>query len=163
LAGNTVVFLLDRGSSTREYFDDLKVATVRSIESLGPDRRFQVLFWDNDTKPAGFPLGSPTPASPNSVSDCRRTLDSVDAYNQSSIDAPLALAVNGNPDVIVIATCKVLDDSFVDQVRHAIGAHPIMIDGFSLGIGSDSGPLASLARLTGGQYRVLSSQALHGG
>jgi len=161
ITGQTVVYLLDRGSASREYFDDLKEATARSVQSLGPERRFQVLMWDNDTKPAGFPLGGPTPATPSSVSDCRRTLEGVDAYNQSSIDGPLAKAVSGNPDVIIIATAKVLDDSFVDQVRHALGAHPIVIDGFSLGIGSDSAALASLARLTGGQYRVLSSQAMH--
>jgi hypothetical protein len=163
ITGKTVVYLLDRGSASRDYFDELKEATARSVQSLGPERQFQVLMWDNGTKPAGFPLGGPTPATPSSVSDCRRILESIDAYNQSTIDAPLAKAVSGNPDVIIIATPKVLDDSFVDQVRHALGAHPIVIDAFSLGLGSDSAPLASLARVTGGQYRVLSAGAMSAG
>ena len=45
LEASSVIYVLDRGSATREYFSELKEATLISLASLRPERRFQVIFW----------------------------------------------------------------------------------------------------------------------
>src|SRR5438477_631435 len=51
----SVIYLLDRGNATQQAFDALKSACNRSVASLGPTRKFQVIFWDNDSDPALYP------------------------------------------------------------------------------------------------------------
>ena len=44
-----VVYLIDNGASSADVLDEIKTALFKSIESLGPDRRFQVLFWNPES------------------------------------------------------------------------------------------------------------------
>ena len=53
----SVIFLLDRGNSLSQQFDTLKDVTFKSIEQLGPNRKFQIILWDNDSGSAEFPPG----------------------------------------------------------------------------------------------------------
>src|SRR5581483_1706167 len=59
LNGETVIYLLDRGDSTRDHFDALKSATIKSLQSLGEKKQFQILFWNNGGKDAGYPKNWP--------------------------------------------------------------------------------------------------------
>src|SRR5207237_6942284 len=61
-----VIYVLDRGNGTGEVFDTLKEVTYKSIESLGPDRKFQVIFWSNGQDDS-FPDGSPAYARPDTL------------------------------------------------------------------------------------------------
>src|SRR5580698_6523342 len=54
ITGSSVIYLLDRGSGNREIFAAMTDATLKSIASLGPDRKFQILFWSNGSDEAGY-------------------------------------------------------------------------------------------------------------
>jgi hypothetical protein len=164
LAGNSIVYLLDRGDSAKEVFDSMKEASFKSIEGLGPDRKFQVLLWDNNTSEAGYPSGSTTFATKENIDSCRKALENVTAQHQSTIDPPLKAAVGEAPDSIVIVTAKgfELDDSFVTDVQSVVGTSPIKL--FTISIQSsdqaDCVSLQTLAKHSGGAYKSVSSGAL---
>jgi hypothetical protein len=164
LVGNSIVYLLDRGDSAKQVFDSMREATFKSIESLGPERKFQVLLWDNNTSQAGYPSGSTTFASKENIDACRKALEDVIAQHQSTIDGPLKTAVAEGPDAIVIVTAKGfgLDDSFATDVQSVVGTNPIKL--FTISIQNtdqaDCVPLQTLAKQSGGAYKSVSSGAL---
>jgi hypothetical protein len=163
LTGNSIVYLLDRGDSARDVFDGMKEATFKSILSLGSDRKFQVLFWDNGTTEAGYPNGSTTYATSENIDACKKAIEDVFPEHQSSIETPLTRAVGEGPDAIVIVTAKgfELDDSFTAAVTNILHGNAIKL--YTLSIRTDSAPLQSLAKATGGSYKCLSEGALSAG
>jgi hypothetical protein len=164
VAGTSIVYLVDRGDSARDVFDAMKEATFKSIQSLGPDRKFQVLLWDNGTTDAGYPNSSTTFATPENLDACRKALQDVTAQRQSTIQAPLTRAVVEQPDSIVILTAKgfELDDTFQSNVQSIVAANPIKL--YTISIQNDSQadcrPLEALAKRSGGAYKSLSDGAL---
>jgi hypothetical protein len=163
LEGSSIVYLLDRGDSAKEVFDPMKEATYSSIQGLGPDRKFQVLLWDNGTTEAGYPSGSVTFATPANLDACRKALEDVSAEHQSTIQSPLKRAVAEAPDSIVIVTAKgfELDDAFVSDVQSILGSSSPKLYTFSLRTGSPA--LETLAKRSGGAYKSLSDGALRAG
>jgi hypothetical protein len=159
LAGSSIIFLLDRGDSAKAVFDGMKEATYKAIRSLGPERKFQVLLWDNSTTDAGYPSGSTTFATPENIDSCRKALEDVAAEHQSTIQGPLTRAVAEAPDAIVIVTAKgfELDDSFTSDVQSITNASPIKLYTFSIqnDSQSDCKPLQALAKQSGGAYKSL--------
>jgi hypothetical protein len=158
---DSVVYVLDRGDSTRDLFGYLKEATYRSIESLGSDRKFQVVFWSNGSDD-GYPLGGMVYATKDNIQSCKVALDEISAYGQTDITSAMTKAVSSNPDVIVIATGKAsqLDDSFTQNVLKIRGDKPIKIDTFALGYAGTATALHDIASKTGGEFRIISSADL---
>ena len=81
LTGTSVIFLLDRGDSASEIFDALKQATYAAIASLGPERKFQVLFWDNHTDDIAYPPNAPTYATPENLAACTKVAGRCDRFS----------------------------------------------------------------------------------
>jgi transposase-like protein len=164
LSGSSVVYLLDRGDSAKSVFDATKEAAYKSIQSLGSDRKFQVLLWDNDTTAAGYPSGSTTFATKENLAACQRALEDVTAEHQSTIDGPLARAVAEAPDSIVIVTAKgfELDDSFTTAAESILKSSPIKLYTISIQDEgqADCAPLQKLAKQSGGVYKSLSDGAI---
>ena len=159
LTERAVVYVLDRGSGTADLFSYLKEAALRSAQSLGTERKFKLIFWNNGSDDA-FPAGNPTFATIPNIESARRALDGIFASGQTDVGSALAQAVNNKPDVIVLATGKgwQLDDSFVEQVMKIRGDRAIKIHTFTLG-GTEASPaLRTIAQRTGGQS-VLVSEA----
>jgi hypothetical protein len=156
----TIVYVLDRGGATADLFSYLKEACYQSVESLGTDRRYQIIFWNNgsdDSYPA-----TPTFAMPQSIDAARRALDSVYAHGQTDVGTALAHAVKSSPDAIVLATGKgwQLDQAFIDQVLNIRQGKPIKIHTLTLGSGPESDALKSIAQKTGGQSRLVTEGEL---
>jgi len=164
IAGSSVVYLLDRGDSAREVFDTMKESTFKSIESLGPDRKFQVLLWDNNTGDAGYPSTSTTFATKENLDACRKQLEDTTAQHQSTVHGPLARAVSEGPDSIVLVTAKgfELDDAFQSDVESVVKGSSVKLDTISIQNDSqaDCKPMEALAKQTGGTYKSLSAGAL---
>ena len=166
LAGDSVVYLVDRGGSTQEIFGALRDATLKSIASLGPRRNFQLIFWDNGTTPAAYPPTGTTYAVAGNVDDARRETDDVFAAGSSDVQPVLPLALAQHPDTIVIATAKGgdLGDQWVKDVMAARGTSPVKIDTFNLtgpdDGGADSPALKAVAERTGGTYADVPRAAL---
>jgi hypothetical protein len=157
---HVVVYVLDRGSGTADSFSYLKEACFRSIGSLGADRRFQILFWNNGSDD-GFPMAGPTLATPLNLEAARKSLESVYAHGQSDAATALTRAISTNPDRIVLATAKggQLGDEFVQQVLKIQQGHPTKIDTFDIGTDTTAA-LKAIANQTGGNAYVLSEADL---
>jgi hypothetical protein len=159
LAGSSIIFLLDRGDSAKAVFDGVKETTYKAIQSLGPERKFQLLLWDNNTTDAGYPNGSTTFATPENIDSCRKAMEDIAAEHQSTIQRPLGRAVAEAPDAIVIVTAKgfELDDTFTSDVQSISKGSPIKLYTFSIQSDSqaDCKPLQTLAKQSGGAYKSL--------
>jgi hypothetical protein len=157
----SVIYLLDRGSSTQAPFGSLKEATLRSIQSLGPERRFQIIFWDNAQDPGTFPPLL-TYASEANVINVRRQIEDVYAFGATDAAPALKKAVGQRPDAIVLVTGKGsdLDDSFVQMVNDAKKDVPVIIHTVAINGSGQSTALKRVAGGTGGEYRELSEAEL---
>jgi hypothetical protein len=157
LDGQTVIYVLDRGDSTRDVFGELKQACYRSISTLGAQRKFQVIFWNNGSDDS-FPTGSPTFATPDNLEAARRTLDDVAAHGKTDITSAFQKAISARPSVIVIATAKAwdLDDAFVTQIQNMRGGNATKIHTIALSDPGASTAMKRIASNTGGEFRVVS-------
>ena len=150
VTGSSVIYVVDRGNSINEFFDSVKAATYKSLKQLGPDRKFQVILWDNDAGSTEFPPGSMRNATAGAVEDCQRSFQDVVAGGSSHLAGPLREALARHPQFIVIATAKTqLEDDDTDALRTSIGSgsHLCFVQ-----IGPSIPPLfEDLAKSTGGQ------------
>ena len=157
-----VVYLLDRGNATGEMLGDLKEACYRSIQSLGPQRKFQVIFWDNGTTPAAYPTAGPTFATPANLEAARKALDNVHAHGQSDATAALSQAFAADPGAVVLATAKAyeLDDAFVRTVQRVRASNRVKVHTVALGSAESAGALRLVAKSTGGEFRAVTAANL---
>ena len=164
LSGALTVYVLDRGDSTRDNFDELKSATLKSIESLGDKRQFQIIFWNNG-KDAAFPNNWPVYATAENIAAAQRTMDDISAHGKTDIKSAFKNAIAANPSEIVIATGKAwdLDDSFVKTVNTIRGGRDVRIDTVSLGDPGNSTALQTVAASTHGSFKALSDTDLKDG
>ncbi|MGH7179865.1 MAG: hypothetical protein ACREJC_20990, partial [Tepidisphaeraceae bacterium] len=160
LEGDVIVYVLDRGQGTRDVFSHLKQATYRSIESLGSDRRFQIVFWNNGTDEV-YPPGGPAYATRDNVQLCRRALEEVSAFGQTDVAPALKRALAAKPTNIVLATGKGwdLEPTFAGAVLQIRGSSSVRIDAFPIG-DAESPAMRNIASQTGGQYRTISEAVL---
>jgi hypothetical protein len=162
ITGSSVIYLLDRGSGNREIFAAMTDAALKSIQSLGPDRKFQILFWNNGSGDAGYPQGSTTYASSENIEQAKMATRDVSAFGASDIKSVMQKALSNNPDVIVIATAKgpLLDSGWTGDLLSMRGSSPVKIDALSLGSAGPSDALKNLAAKTGGEYSEVDNDKL---
>jgi hypothetical protein len=161
LKGETVIYVLDRGDSTRDSFGDLKSATLRSIASLGSGRKFQIIFWNNGSDEA-YPKNWPVYATGDNLSAAERAIDDVAAHGKTQITSAMKKAMDGDPSEIVIATGKAwdLDDSFVKTIDQIRSDKPVRINTISLGDPGASTALQTVAARGRGAFKTLSENEL---
>lgn len=161
LNAKSVVYLLDNGNSNDTLFDPLKAACYKSLDSLGPDRRFQVMLWDNKLDSTEYPSDGLHSATATEIAACRKSLADTVATGNSHLSGPLKKAVAEHPDAIVIATAKWdLDRDDRDALAEAQGAG-IKLYTFGLGAAPESGDLKLAASASGGQFKHLSASDLN--
>jgi hypothetical protein len=158
-----VVYVIDNGSSSADVLDAMESALFKSIESLGPDRQFQVLFWNPETET--YPTAAqPAFAVKDNIDAARKKLQDVAAAGSTDPLASLQRAFADSPDQIMLMTAKAgdLDDSLVDQVTKIRGTSKARIDCFAVnGVAGDK-VLAKIATATGGDLKLISSAQLKG-
>jgi hypothetical protein len=153
---DVVVYLIDNGSSSDEVLDSMKSAVFKSIESLGSDRRFQVLFWNPQTKT--YPTGAQTAfAIKDNIDVARKKLDDVMALGSTDPLPALKNALADNPGEIILITAKGgdLDDSLVQQVMSTRGSSTAKIDCIAINGQQGDTPLSRIAAKTGGKFVAL--------
>jgi hypothetical protein len=157
---NTVAYVLDRGSGTANVFGDLRNLTLRSIASLGAERKFQIVFWQVREQVIAYPENGVTTAGETSVGEASRKLEDVNAFGSSNAGPALKKAAASGPDVIILATGKGADltDDFVKDVK-ANRPNGVKIHTFNLG-GDEAPLLKAIASETGGEYHVLTTKEL---
>jgi hypothetical protein len=162
VANGGVIYVLDRANSMRDQFDALVAATFASVKSLGPDRKFAVVLWNNGGDDVSFPDQGMRNANSDQVDQLQKKLDGIQATGSSTVAGALEVAVARNPGAIIIVTAKsTLDDK--DQA--ALNAAQEKADGkikfyaFVVG-GADNNFLKLFAKTNGGQYRLFGEKDL---
>jgi hypothetical protein len=155
-----VIYVLDRGSATSEVFDALKEASYKSIESLGADRKFQVIFWNNGQDDS-YPAGLPAYARADNVTACRRATEDITAFGQGEPTAALRRAFANKASVIILATGKglELDPGLVQQTLQIRKDSPTRIHTIAIG-DVESPVLKEIAAKTGGEYKTITPSTL---
>jgi hypothetical protein len=164
----TVVYLIDRGQATSQHFDYLKQAVLRSAESLGRRRRFQIVFWSEEDSADSVLSFPPTPnyANAQTLELVRGRLESVWAQGRTQVIPALSRALECSPQVIILATGKgfQFDQSLTQsmlEARHRSGSQA-RIHAFSIGESDPSAAMVELARQTGGQaLRITAGELKH--
>ena len=166
LGGQRVVYVLDRGDASRLLFDPLKNAAYKSVESLGPDNEFAIIFWkrstDSGLEDVSFPLNGVAKATPRQLEACRRKFEDLTASGATEIDDAINAAMARKPEEIVIATPKgyLLEENVLSAVDRARGTSPVKIHTIGLGSGGSSTVLKAIAQKTGGTYREIPEKEL---
>jgi hypothetical protein len=160
ISGNSVIFVLDRGNSMSEFFDALKGACYKSLKQLGPDRKFQVILWDNDAGGAEFPAGAMRNATAGAVEDCQRNFQDISASGSSHLSGALREAIERRSQTIVIATAKMqFDEDDAAALRNALGTG-IHVNVLQIAVPSPAPQLEEVSRSTGGQFKIISPDEL---
>lgn len=161
LNAKSVIYLLDNGNSNDTLFDPLKAACYKSLDSLGSERKFQVMLWDNKLDTTAYPSDGLHSATTTEIAACRKALADTVATGNSHLSGPLKKAVAEHPDAIVIATAKWdLDREDRDALAEAQGAG-IKLYTFGLGAAPESGDLKLAASASAGQFKHLSASDLN--
>jgi hypothetical protein len=155
-----VVYVVDNGSSSADVLDAVKTALFHSIDSLGPDRRFQILFWNPDT-PA-YPTSQTTFAVKENVDVAKKKLLDVTASGSTDPVASMTAAFADDPGQIILITAKAgdLDDSLVGKVMSLRGSSKSKIDCIAINGVPDDKVLAKIAGQTGGQFLPITDAKL---
>jgi len=160
---SVVVYVIDNGSSSAGVLDAMESALFKSIESLGPDRQFQVLFWNPETET--YPTaGQPAFAVKDNIDAARKKLQDVAAAGSTDPLASLQRAFADEPGQILLMTAKAgdLDDSLVDQVIKIRGKSKAKIDCFAVNGVPDEKVLKKIASASGGVFAPVSGAQLKG-
>ena len=159
----SVIYVLDRGSATSAPFGSLKEATLKSIESLGSERKFQVIFWKNVSDLA-YPSDGTTYASKVNVEACRRAIDDAYAFGSTDVAPAIKRAMSQKPDLILLVTGNdYLDDVFIQAVLNARKGADTRIETFGIRTGPTPGswtPLKTIADRTGGHFHEITESDL---
>jgi hypothetical protein len=166
LTGQRVVYVLDRGDASKQLFDPLKSAAYKSIETLGPDREFAIIFWkrstDSGLEDVSFPNKGTVRATTGELDACRKKFEDLTASGATEIDDAINAAMARKPDEIVIATPKgyLLEENVLAAVERARGTSPVKIHTIGLGSGGSSNVLKAIAEKAGGTYREIPEKDL---
>ena len=163
-AGQKIIFLIDRGDATADFFPGLKALAARAVQSLGPDRKFQVILWDNGSVDA-YPTLGPDFGTAEQASKLQAWLDDVATGRPTDVMPALKAALAQSPDTLVLVTAKSnqLTDStpdFAADVLGQLGGRKIVIHAITLGQGAPGDPLKKIAVETGGHFIILSREDL---
>jgi hypothetical protein len=156
----TVIYLLDRGNSVNESFDALKGACYRSLKQLGPDRKFQVIFWDRESGSAEYPPGGMRNATAGAIEDCQRDFQDVVAGGSTRLSGALREAIDRKPQLIVIATAKSQLDDDDAAALSASDRAGIRIDFVQIGAPSTTAAVTDVTRNTGGRVKTITPAEL---
>lgn len=163
IQGNTVVYVLDRGAGAllSGKLELLKDAVLRSIETLGPEREFQVVFWSEGKDVEAYPGNRTALATKDEIAKCRKMLDNVFAMGQTKCSAAMDKAIKSNPDAIVLVPIKaLLDEGFHPMVMKTRGGSKAKIYTFSIAQPELAEVLKKIANDTGGKYKDVAIQEL---
>jgi len=163
--GTKVIYLLDRGQSSRDVLDDMKEELQQSLKTLGADREFEVFFWTApgvtpdkpEFKEYSFPAdGRMAKANEDRIELCRKKFEDLTASGRTDIAQVATEAMKRNPQVIFLVTAKGinLDDSTVKAVEKARAGKPVIVHTVDLtSSGDGASVLQAIAQKTGGIYK----------
>jgi hypothetical protein len=159
---NSIAYVLDRGaaSQTDGRLDLMKQALLRSLRTLGPDRKFAVIFWYIEgTKPVSYPPNGLKAATPENIAELQKLLDDVYPVGQTKMSASVEKAFKAGAEAVVLVPIKALvDENFHPQLMSLRTKAKAATRVYCLTLGQPDigGPLKKIATDTNGAYRDVS-------
>lgn len=133
LTGGTIVYILDRSGVTQEAFGKIVSACLKSVESLGSSRTFQIMVW-NGLQQLSYPADKPLEASGAQVAIARKAI--VDTYAGSSdLAGHLVLAANNGATDVVVFSAVDADEHMATEIRQALTGKSVRLH--SVAVGAD--------------------------
>ncbi len=168
ISEKTIVYIIDCGGAAKSEgkFDQMRAAVVKSLESLGTSRKFQVILWAaKDTPqppPQFFPNNGPGTADTKNISDCAKWMENdVQTGTQTVVSPALDKAFKSKADVIMLVPVKsFLDDGFHPNIMKMRGKDKTKIHAFSLAQPELGEVLKKVAKDTGGAYHDVTREEL---
>jgi hypothetical protein len=160
LIENNVVYVLDRGSATDQYFDGLKAALYRSLELIGPDHKFAVILTDNGTPDFSYPTSGLANATPDQIKKVRNIMDDLISSGASKLRPALKKAADRHPDIIIVVTAKWTIDPDDAEALKQYAQRGIRMHTFMLGSSDAVDALQQAASLSGGIFSRVSDNQL---
>ncbi len=155
----SVVYVIDRGNATTNSFDAIKAATYRSIQLIGPSKKFAVLLTDNGTEEFTYPKQGMQEATAANLDSLKTAFQDTVATGNSNFQDALKRAADLHPGAIIITTAKdPLDDPDIAALKELEGKG-IPVDSFAIGDVVNA-PLQEASNATHGQYRQVSDHDL---
>ena len=158
----SVVYVLDRGQATAELFDTLKEATYRSLDSLKPGTKFQIVFWDNGDERVAYPADGLVEVSAKEIEAAREKLADVVASGQAKPEGAVRKAAQSKPAAIVMVSGKAyyLEETLVQSVQDAVAGTTTKVHTVALKSDDGNTVMKNIAQKTHAEYRVLSAKEL---
>jgi hypothetical protein len=156
---NSVVYVIDRGqSSASEHRLDLaKRAVKESLRSLGPNKKFALMFWRvQGEKNGSWPAAGLRNATQDNVAAAIKELEQVYPNGQTKPPSDLDKAFASGAEAILYVPLKLYaPESLAEPVRKARGGSKAKVYAFTIEIGTSdiADSMRRLANETGGAYR----------
>ena len=155
----SVVYVLDRGSSTatEQRLESLKLAVMSSVRSLGPQRKFAVMFWRiEQQKVLSYPAEGLKEATPQNIAELQKFLDEVYSFGQTHLgNTLLEKVLKTGTEAVVLVPVKAFLEGEPTQVTKARSAMKsnAKFYCFSLNQADLAPQLKQIAKDTKGTYR----------
>jgi len=150
-SGPGVVYIVDRSGCTPQAFRQMLDACYGSIQSLGQDRKFALIIWNN-SQDLAFPQQNLAPASVTNLEECRK-LAGDSPVGATDIGAILSKAVASKPDDIVLMSAADLDNPTATAIREQLAkTMGIRFHGIAVGTGMSAERLRPLVADYAGQF-----------
>jgi len=151
----SIVYVLDRGdaSRTENRLDLMKQALVNSVKSLGPERRFAVVFFYLEgSQPAAFPKDGLVQATPSNIADLQTFLDDVYGVGRTLMSSAVKHASQTGAEAAIFVPIKTfVDEGFPGAVMSNRGH--LKVHCVTLAQAHLAPVMQKVARETGGSYR----------
>ncbi len=154
LSADKIIYLIDRGDATAAVFPVIKRLTTASVQSLGGDRMFSVILWNNGSD-ISYPPSGTAYATEDHVDKLRKWFDDVSVGRATTIDSAIKQAASQSPGEIVIVSAKADQLDFTDFAAVVLGAikgKPIKVHSFSLVNTSADDPMKRVAMESKGNF-----------
>ena len=154
-----VSIALDAGKSSTPWFDAMKDALARGLESANAGTEFQIVLWSPEapkTIPPQGGMGSLDEATRKSILDA---LGAVEPGGQTKLVPAIEKALDQRPDQLIIVTSQALSEDDVARVEDMLMRRPVLrLDAVLLDQNSEA--LSALVRQNSGTFMSLPAKQL---
>jgi hypothetical protein len=159
--GQTFVYVVDCSGSMNENdkFDRARYELLKSIEQLGKDQQYFVIFYNHQTYP--MPSEKPLMATQDNLAKTTDWINHAEAMGGTVPLPALALALSMKPDAIYFLTDGQFDPAVMVELRNRnrtnlkLHTHVVPIHTICFYDRSAEGIMKMIARNSGGEYRYV--------
>ena len=165
LTDASIVYVIDRGSSSQPVFDQVIKACLNSINGLSKSQKYRVIFWKIDSEKEALAQSKDLVQAGDKTqfTKLEGDLGMINCYGQSNIRPAMDKAFTSKPNVVVVITAKTLDSEFVKAVMEPRKNNGARVICFSINNPDSRDAMSEVATRTGGSYKNVTREELQAG